>query len=568
MDLVSGVDTESIQSQLNRIMNSATFQQVDRLKRFLTFVVEETAAGRGGQLKEYVIGVQVFDKNVSFDPRTDPIVRVQARRLRVRLAKYYKDEGQHDTLLIELPKGGYTPSFRKMEPVPVKRSIPGALASRNTVAVTRFTDQSTASDLGYFCGGLADEIVHALVAAQNLRVLSLETDAAMVVGGSVRRTGNTLRVTAQIVDGPSGAYLWSQIFDGDLDAELDLQERVAAGVRGMLQTAAGDAPRRGVLRPIENLAARNLYLQGRYHLNQRTEDGLKKALDFFERALAEDSQYAQASSGLADTYSLMGHYGVVAPVEVWTKTASCAAMAVMLDESSAEAHTSLAHVKCTQDWDWQGAQREFQRAIALDPKYATAHHWYAVSCLAPMGRLDEALEEILIAQSLDPVSSIIAREIAVIHYYRRDFEAALEQIDHTVELNPHFSPAYWTLGLIQEQQGEFEESVAAFERAIQLSPHNPRMKAALGRTLALSGKKKLAARMLTELKELAGKRYVSPFDIASIHFALGERDEGVEWMARAFRDRCFELLCLIVDPRFDSLRGDERFVELAKQLEL
>ncbi len=568
MDLVSAVGTESIQAQLNRIMNSATFQQVDRLKRFLTFVVEETAAGRGGQLKEYVIGVQVFDKNVSFDPRTDPIVRVQARRLRVRLAKYYKDEGGHDTLLIELPKGGYTPSFRKMEPAPVKRSIPGALASRNTVTVTRFADQSPANDLGYFCGGLGDEIVHALVAGQTLRVLSQETDAAMVVGGSVRRTGNTVRVTAQIVDGPSGAYLWSEIFDGELDAGIDLQERVAAGVRGMLQTAAGDAPRRGTLRPIENLAARNLYLQGRYHLNQRTEDGLKKALDFFEKALAEDSQYAQASSGLADAYGLMGHYGVMAPVEVWTKTASIASTAVMLDENSAEAHTSLAHVKCTQDWDWQGAQREYLRAIALDPKYPTAHHWYAVSCLAPMGRLDEALEEILIAQSLDPVSSIIAREIAVIHYFRRDYEAALEQIDHTVELNPHFSLAYWTLGLIQEQQGEFEESVAAFERAIQLSPHNPRMRGALGRTLALSGKKKAAGRILAELKELAGKRYVSPFDIASMHFAMGEREEGYEWLGQAFRDRCFELLCLMVDPRFDSLRGDERFMELAKQLGL
>lgn len=568
MDLVSGAETESVQGQLNRITSSATFQQVDRLKRFLVFVVEETAAGRGGQLKEYVIGVQVFDKNVSFDPRTDPIVRVQARRLRVRLAKYYKDEGGHDTLLIELPKGGYTPSFRKLEPATAKRSIPGALASRNTVAVVRFSDQSPAGDLGYFCGGLGDEIVHALVAGQNLRVLSQETDAAMIVAGSVRRAAGAVRVTAQIVDGPSGAYLWSQTFDGELESALELQERVAAGVRAMLQTASGDAPRRGLLRPIENLAARNLYLQGRYHLNQRTEDGLRKALDFFEKALAEDSQYAQASSGLADAYCLLAHYGVVSPVEVWTKTASSAAAAVMLDESSAEAHTSLAHVKCTQDWDWAGAQREYLRALALDPKYATAHHWYAVSCLAPMGRLDEALEEILIAQQLDPVSSIIAREIAVIHYYRRDFEAALEQIDHTVELNPHFSPAYWTLGLIQEQQGEFEESVAAFERAVELSPQNPRMKAALGRTLALSGKKEPAGRMLAELKELAGKRYVSPFDIASIYFAMGERAEGFEWLRQAFRDRCFELLCLMVDPRFDSLRVDGEFVELAKQLGL
>lgn len=576
---MSHIDPDAIRAQLERITASTTFQQVDRLKRFLIFVVQETVAGRGGQLKEYVIGVQVFDKDVSFDPRTDPIVRVQARRLRVRLARYYKDEGHSDSLLIELPKGGYTPTFRKVEVQPARRSISGTLASRNTVTVAPFEDQSPAADLGYFCGGLGQEIVHALVTAENVRVLAWEDrsgdgakypEAAMLVTGSVRRASDALRVTAQIVDGASRAYLWSQTFDGSLETSLDLQERVAADVRGKLQFAAAgsDPARRGFRRPIENLAARNLYLQGRYHLNQRTEDGLRRAVDFFEKALNEDSQHAQASSGLADAYSLLGHYGVLSPAEVWTKAASSAAAAVMLDENSAEARTSLAHVKCTQDWDWAGAEQEFLRAISLDARYATAHHWYAVSCLAPMARLDEALEEILIAQSLDPVSSIIAREIAVIQYYRRDFEAALEQIDHTVELNPHFSPAYWTLGLIQEQRGEFDEATAAFERATQLSPNSPRMRGALGRTMALSGKKRQATRILTELKELAGKRYVSPFDIASLHFALGETEDGYEWLERAFRDRCFELLSILVDPRFDGLREDERFQRLSAQLGL
>ena len=226
-------------------------------------------------------------------------------------------------------------------------------------------------------------------------------------------------------------------------------------------------------RPNENLAAHNLYLQGRYHLNQRTEEGLRKALDFFEKALVEDAQYALAHSGLADAYGLLAHYGVLGPAEVWTKAAASATTAVMLDDNSAEAHTSLAHVKATQDWDWTGAEREFQRAISLDPRYATAHHWYAMSCLAPLGRLDEALEEMCVAQALDPVSSIVARDLAVIHFYRRDFETALEQCDHTIELNPHFAPAYWMLGVIQEQRKDFDESAAAFQRAVHLSPQTP-----------------------------------------------------------------------------------------------
>jgi tetratricopeptide (TPR) repeat protein len=295
---------------------------------------------------------------------------------------------------------------------------------------------------------------------------------------------------------------------------------------------------------------------------------LRKAAEFFDKSIVEDAQYAHAYSGLADAYSLLGHYGVLAPAEVWTKTASNAAWAVLQDEHSAEAHTSLAHVKSTQDWDWLGAEREFQRALGLDPRYPTTHHWYAVSCLAPMGRLDEARDEVLLAQALDPISSIIARDVARVHYYRQDLEAALEQCDHTIELNPHFSPAYWILGLVQEQRGEFDESVAAFQRAIQLAPRSPIMQAALGRTFALSGKRKEALRILQELHKLAESRYVSPFELASVHFALGQSDEGFEWLAKAFQDRCFELISLRVDPRWQSLKGNPRFSELSSQLGL
>jgi serine/threonine-protein kinase len=238
----------------------------------------------------------------------------------------------------------------------------------------------------------------------------------------------------------------------------------------------------------------------------------------------------------------------------------------MLDADSAEAHTSLAHVRSTQDWDWGGSERAFQRAISLDPRYATAHHWYAMSCLAPLGRLDEARDEMLAAQSIDPVSSIVARDLAVIHFYRRDFETALEQCDHAVELNSHFAPAYWILGVIQEERKDFDESAAAFQRAVHLSPQTPRMHGALGRTFALSGRRKQALDVLRKLEAFAKERYVSPLEFAWIHFALGAVNLGFQWLAKAADDRSFDLISIKVDPRFDPLRDDARFVAIAKRV--
>jgi tetratricopeptide (TPR) repeat protein len=256
------------------------------------------------------------------------------------------------------------------------------------------------------------------------------------------------------------------------------------------------------------------------------------------------------------------------PADVWTKAASSAAAAVMLDPDCAEAHTSLAHVKSTQDWDWAGAEREFQLAISLDPGYATAHHWYAMSCLVPMGRVDEALDEMSVAQSLDPVSSIVARDLALAHLFRRDLDAALEQCDHAIELNPHFSPAYWALGLVQEQRRDFDEAAAAFHRAIHLSPQTPRMQAGLGRTQALAGKRKEALEILKRLETLSEQRYVSPFELASMRVALGQTDLAFRWFAKACQDRSFELLYMRVDPRLDSIRTDKRFTAALRQMGL
>jgi TolB-like protein/Flp pilus assembly protein TadD len=570
---------ELIQQQLNRITASKSFQQVDRLKRLLSFVVLETLAGRGDQLKEFVLGVQVFEKDDSFDPRTDPIVRVVARRLRSRLARYYREEGSSDDIVIELPKGGYSPVFKHLESPQAKRSVATALVSRNSIVVMPFSDDSAASDLDYFCRGLRREIVHALTSVETLRVVASDVapdkvrldprqDAALIVCGSVRKAGSLLRITAQLVDAASGCYVWTKSVTTGPDAAFEAQDEIAQAILERLQSGLVGTANSKSLRPSENLAAQNLYLQGRYHLNQRTEEGLRKAAEFFEKVIVEDSQYVLAYSGLADAYGLLNHYGVLPPMEVWTKAASNAAWAVLQDENSAEAHTSLAHVKATQDWDWEGAEYEFQRAIRLNPRYPTAHHWYATSCLVPTARLDEAVEEMRTAQALDPVSSIIARDLAMMLLYKRDFEGALEQCDHTIELNPHFAPGYWTLALVQQQLGDFDESVAALQRAIQLSPHGPRMKAALARVFALHDMRSQAAAILEDLQTISKTRYVAPFDFALIHLALGEMDTGFEWLNKAHQDRSFELIFMKADPRFDPFRKDRRFVALCAQLRL
>lgn len=576
-------DKESVRAiveQLDRVLRSATFQQSDRLKRFLEFVVQEAIDGRGGNLKEYVIGVHVFKKHVSFDPRTDPIVRVQARRLRAKLETYYGESGSQDALIIELPRGGYAPVFKQRAELPsvlpeTTRAFPG----RNTIAIHEFEDLSASPELASFGKGVREELIHRLSRMQGLRIVAstqshandpaLVPSAAMFIKGSVRRAGNLLRVNVQMLDSLSSSYLWSASIDGEIEDPFTAQERVAAAVVEKLTAdLSNDRPAGGYARPLENLSAQNLYLQGRYHLNQRTEESLRKALDFFEKAIAEDSQFALAQSGLADAYALLGHYGVMGPADVWTKATSLAASAVMLDEHSAEARTSLAHAKATQDWDWTGAELEFQRAIALNPRYATAHHWYAASCLAPLSRLDEALNEMRIAQEIDPVSSIVARDLATVHFYRRDYDAALDQCDHTIELNPYFAPAYWTLGCIQEQRGDFDEAVAAFQRAVHLSPKTPRMLSALARTFALSDRSEQALDILRELEALAKERYVSPLDFAWIQFALGNVDEALQWLTRAFDDRSFDLLSMNVDPRFDPWRGEKQFQALLGLLRL
>ncbi len=586
---VASLDSDLIAKQLHRILASKTFRQADRIKRFLGFIVKETVEGRAEKLKEFSVGVEVFGRDSSFDPRFDPIVRVQARRLRSQLEKYYAEEAGPEELILEVPKGRYAVIFKsaKVNKVaPPKKTVTPLLISRNTVLALPFADLSPLGDQKSFCAGLDQEMISNLTKLKSVRLAvwtgpsskegewdleeaATRFNAAVVITGSVRKSGAELRIMANLIDTASGCYMWSTSIHGTLDDSFTLQENVARVVAEKLESeVVYGSERRTVGPPAQNLAAYNLYTQGRHHLNQRTEEGLRKAVELFEKAIAEDGQFARAYSGLADAYGLLGHYGGLPPAEVWTKAVSNAAWAVLCDENSSEAHTSLAHVKCTQDWDWIGAEQEFKRAIGLDFRYSTAHHWYAASLLLPVGRNEEAREEMLIAQALDPISPIISRDLAKMHFYVGDYEAALEQCDNTIELDPHFAPAYLLLGFVQERRGEFDEAFAAFQHAIQLSPQSPGFRAALGRVMALTSKTADAQKILEELVDLSTKRYVPPFDLALLNIALNRLDEGFVWLERAVRDRGIEILSLKVDPRWESVRSDARFVELVDRLGL
>ena len=556
-----------VREQVERIVSSATFRPADRLKHFISFVAGQVLQGKGDTLKEYAVGVQVFGRDSSFDPRTDPVVRVQARRLRARLERYYKEEGQNDAILVDLPKGGYAPVFKRRGIAPGPRLTSTAAPQRNTIAVPPIDDRTPDRRIEPFCSSLSRELIRRLTQLKPLKVASAfspQASPGMTLECAVHEATEGLRLSVNLVNASTGIYECSESFAVGATDSFAEQDRLAEAVIDALRrplSIAADGPRATT----ENLTARNLCKQGLYHLDQRTDESLERAADLFERAVIEDAQYSLAHSGLSDAYSMLGSYGLRPSASMVTMALSSAATAVMLDDQSAQARTSLAHAKARAQWNWHEAEQEFQRALRLDPGYATSHHWYARCCLVPMGRLDEAREEVMRAQSLDPVSSIIAREVASIHYYRRDFESALACCDQAIELNPHFPHAYFILSLVQEKLGDTEEALAALLRAAQLAPRSPRMIASLGRAQAMAGRHDDALTSLAELKELERTRFVSSWERATIYLGMRDYDQCFEALFLALQDRFFDLTLLAVDPRFDDVRGDRRFDRLLQQ---
>ncbi|MGH7632010.1 MAG: tetratricopeptide repeat protein, partial [Gemmatimonadales bacterium] len=459
-------------------------------------------------------------------------------------------------------------------------------ADRRAIAVLPFVNASPDPDTEYFSDGMTDELIDALTKVEGLRVASRtsvfalkrrEADVrtlgallgvAVVLEGSVRRSGSRLRVTARLTDVADGRHFWSERYDGDAGDVFQVQDEIAGTiVRTLRGTLLGDLGDPTPRRYTANLTAYNLYLKGRYCWNKRRSEGLNEAIAYFEAAMAEDPDYALAYSGLADCYALHVDYRGMPVVEAMARSRELALRALELDDTLAEAHTSLAWVTFLHDWDWESAGRRFRRAIELNPRYATARQWYSW-LLVSQGRIDAALAEARTAADLDPASVSIRRSLGWLNYYARRYDTAAEQLRRALAMDPTAEENHRILGLVLTQQGRHDEAAAAIREAIAGAGESAYARSALARALALAGRTDEARRLLAELELEGRSRYVSPVAYATAHIALGDTDEAFQWIERAFAERRGWLAYLRVEPIFDPIRGDPRFQALLDRMGL
>jgi len=621
--------TQEVRLQLGRILASKQFTNRERLKGFLRFVVEEALAGRGEQINEYLIGIEVFGKNDSFDPRLNPTVRVEAHRLRLQLEAYYSEEGADDPLRIEFPKGSYHPVWRWAEEgvpampkeelasakhrlkwrwlaaggalaavavaiylvavqhysflIPVATSALAPFQGRTpSVAVLPFLDLSEDKSLEHLCDGLTEELIASLAAAERLRVVSRTSvfvfknrsedvrrigqllNAEAVLEGSLRKTGKTLRVTTQLISTSNGYHLWSQSFESGSGDVFFLRDQI---VRALCERL-GIQPGRGRAGPAPDPQAYQSYLMGRYHWNKRRPANLRKAIAYFEEAIAADPSCSLAYVGLADTFCLLPAYGIAAPDEAMPKARTAALKALALAEDLAEAHASLAYVRSSYEWRWDEAEREFRRAIELSPGYATARHWYA-GFLRAMGRFEEALQEIDRAHALDPLAPVISTDKGAIYRAMRRHRDAIRQYQKVIDFEPTFRTAYLNLGVDYAATGSYSEAVEAFEQARRLSQDIPADIAWLGYCYGRLGWIGKARDALAQLEITARERYAAPALFALVHLGLGDKERAIEWLEKACATHDSLLTgWLSVEPAFDPLRSDPRFHSLLRRIGL
>lgn len=454
-----------------------------------------------------------------------------------------------------------------------------------SIAVLPFANLSSNEENEYFSDGLTDDITAQLARIgalkvisrtssmqykntdKNLRQIGKELGVSTILEGSVRRVGSRVRIVAQLINAQTDEPLWSDTYDRELSDIFDIQIEVAEQIAAALKAQISAAEKQRIARaPTENFEAYQLYLKGRFYWAKRSEGALKTAIEYFQQALKKDPDYAQAYAGLALVYNALGDWIILPPSDAYSRAKTAARQALKLDGLSAKAFTSLAHVRRQYDWDWVGAEHEFKRAIKLNPAYSTAHHWYA-ECLAAMGRLDEALDEIKRAQELDPFSLQINASLGLIMYFSRQYERAVEQYQKTLEIDEDYFAVRLFLGSSFLQKGMHQEAITQYEQAFTLSGDSPLVLAWLGHAQAASGNQREATNVLHQLESLAKRHYVSPFSCALLYWGFGDRDKAFEWFENAFADRSLWIVYLLhVDPLFDSWRSDPRCRRLLKHM--
>lgn len=403
---------------------------------------------------------------------------------------------------------------------------------------------------------------------QDAIIIGKELNVDAVLDGSVQREGTQMRVTLQLINVSDGTQFWSGQFDGQTDQLLALQDRISSQVAENLPLSLSDAERElFAKRAASNPQAYEAYLKGRYFWSKRTEEGFKKAIEYFNQAVNKDPGYALAHAGLADCYTLLGIWGAMPPNEAMPKAKEAAMKALKADDTFAEAHVSLAFIKWVYDWDLAGADNEFKRAIELNPNYMTAHQWYSYY-LAAIERFDEAIIHIKKAQELaGPLSLSVNTDVGEIYCWARKYDNAIEQLREVIRIEPNFVIARNILGMTYLKKGQLREAITELEAARQLD-NSPRMMSSLGYAYGVSGQRDKARKIIDELKELSKQRYVSSFSIAIIHAGLGEEDEALTLLEKAYEEHSDTMVILKGYPLLDSLSTNPRFTKLQQRVGL
>ncbi len=457
----------------------------------------------------------------------------------------------------------------------------------NSVAVLPFVNSSGDPNTEYLSDGITESLINSLSQLPNLKIKSWdsvfrykgrETDAKLIgrqlgvraiFKARLTQRGDTLAISAELIDVQNDTHIWGQQYNRKLTDILALQDEIVKEITATLRLRlTGEAEKRLAKRYTANPEAYQDYLKGRYWWNKRTKEGLNKGIEYLQQAVAKDPTYALAYDGLADCYSLLAYYGFVDSKEGYPRAREAALKALEIDDSLAEAHTSLVFVKTFYDWDWSGAERESQRAIELNPRYATAHQWYG-DALIQMGRLQEAIAEEKRAVELDPFSLVINRDLGDALYLARQYDQAIEQYRRTLELDPNFITVHGGLGAAYLHKSLYKEGIAEYEKELAISPHSAYALAGLGYANAVTGRRAEAQKLLDQLNQLSKQEYVPAVFRAQIYAGLGEKDQAFEWLEKSYEDRSIANLAEIkVDPQFDPLRSDPRFQDLLRRMKL
>jgi TolB-like protein/DNA-binding winged helix-turn-helix (wHTH) protein/Flp pilus assembly protein TadD len=454
-----------------------------------------------------------------------------------------------------------------------------------SLAVLPLENLSGDSAQEYFADGMTDELITEVAKISSLRVISRtsimqykgahkplaaiasELGVEAVVEGTIVRSGQKVRITAQLVQARDDRHLWSENYEGDLGDVLRLQEEVAQAIAGRIQGKLAPqehtSPPRA--RPV-NPQAYEAYLKGSFFRNKLTEEGLEKSIELFTQAIELDPPYAQSYAALSQSYVYLGIFGFRPSEAVYPKARAVAMKALERDETLAEAHAALADVKKGYDWDWAGAEAEYKRALELNPSYSLAHAWYA-DYLSKRGRHEEAIAEARRARELDPISVGRTAFLAAILYRARKYDEAIGACQKALELDSNHPNTFWFLALSYEQKREFPEAIAQLEKAVRLTRGSPMYRGLLANAYALAGERAKALSTLDELKALSQQRYVSPLDIAVVYTGLGDRNSAFQWLEKAYQERTMRIQEL-PQPIFDSLRSDPRFRDLMRRIGL